>query len=613
MCDAAADFWGIHNKHWARGAKVPPTESRITQAYFIGKQIDAELSECIGADTKRHPKGAIATLLKSWSAWQPESVIPLIQFMTTAVQNTTDIAARIGYLNRYYMNPPITIYMQRDVRDQAQCRVFIDTGEPGIGIPEYWLWPEYSSHRAQYRKYVDRMADIFKSPIIMQGLTAEKAFANALPPAENVFTETAPPTFTWAELNDEFKEFDWSATLIAWGLHPDRMKKMRYCVPNRAFLHHMQRHLTTWPLHQWRGWLALLVAHWAAGLCPPGPLRSAWFSFNRYHMQGIRGDFTRAELRTSIVKRLLPVTLGKLWLNDHDCTIVKKDVVSLVNNIRTAAARRLAATTWLTPTTRRAAVHKLKRMAIEVCWPDDPTPEPAPTSADFITNLQDLAVTDYGCKKERNSWPVPVFEVNAFYYPTENRIIIPAGILRPPFYDPAASIPYNYGAIGATIGHEICHAFDVEGRQYNERGELHNWWSAVDVKEYQARAQRMIRLFQATEYRGMPVDGKMTLIENIADLGGLEFALAGLQQALGGRAVTAAELREFFESYAISWRSKERRRRAAELLARDPHAPPPLRVNLVVRQLDAWYAAYGVTERCAGFIPEERRIRFWSA
>jgi predicted metalloendopeptidase len=398
---------------------------------------------------------------------------------------------------------------------------------------------------------------------------------------------------------------------------------MTYNVVSRPFLHHMQARLRSWSLDRWRGWFALLVGQWIAGMAPPGPLRSAWFAYNRIHLQGIKVDETPAALRMSIVQALLPNTVGRLWVRDHCSPTTKRAVGAMAENIRAAAAAALAKTSWMAPSTRTAAVRKVQHLDIEICWPpmdDWPTAEPACalTPDSYVRNIMGLsaAATDFNINQRDcrhpsgNGWSRPVFEVNAFYYPDENRFLLPAAILRPPFYDPKQSIPWNYGGIGATIGHELCHAFDAEGRSYDHRGDRRNWWTRGDAKEYRARALRVVRLFQTRKYRGMPVSGTLTLIENIADLGGLEFSLAGARRALG-RALTKEELREFFESYAVSWRAKDRRERAAELLARDPHAPPMLRVNHAVRQLDEWYEAYDVDPSCPDYIAPDQRVHFF--
>jgi hypothetical protein len=169
---------------------------------------------------------------------------------------------------------------------------------------------------------------------------------------------------------------------------------------------------------------------------------------------------------------------------------------------------------------------------------------------------------------------------------------------------------WNYGSIGATIGHELCHAFDSDGRRYDEHGDLRNWWTQADAKEYKAKASKIMKLFDETEYRNMAVNGKNTLVENIADLGGLRFALEGLKSYMG-RALKRDEVQEFFTAYAVSWRSKERRKKAEQLLEMDVHSPPMLRVNLIVPHFDEWYEAFDVGSDHPNFIPPEKRVQFF--
>lgn len=625
-CNRAADFWGFHNKAWVRSTPIPASESRITQAYFIAQEIDRELTTVIQQSKTTNPTENIASLLASWGTTEggvPADLTPLLQLMTIGVRNPSDVAARIGYMNRYGMSAPISIYIQGDKRDHRRCRVFIEEGAPNIGIPEYWLWSENSPHRAAYRTYVHQLATHLHEPLMTAGLTAEREFAGILTPATDADEDGENTVLSWSDLNREYSTIDWSAMFTAWGLPTDHMHSMSYYVASRPFLHHMQKRFHSWSLDQWRGWLALIVGQWISGLCPPGPLRTAWFAYNRRHMQGIAADISPERLRTSIVKTLLPNTLGRLWVRNHCRSEMKRAIGDMVKHIRAAAATILSRTAWMAPSTRAAAVKKLQHMDVEICWPEHWISSEFAynlTPKNYVHNLLTVAAatTDSNinlgdCRRPHgDGWPVPVFEVNAFYYPDENRVIIPAAILRPPFYDPTQSAPSNYGAIGATIGHELCHAFDSDGRRYDANGDVRSWWNRRDAAEFRTRASRMVRIFQTRKHRKMSVDGRLTLVENIADLGGLEFALAGARHALG-RTLTKGELREFFESYAISWRSKVRARRATELLTRDPHAPPPLRVNNIVRQMDEWYAAYDVGPDCPGYIAPEHRLHMFGS
>jgi len=337
-------------------------------------------------------------------------------------------------------------------------------------------------------------------------------------------------------------------------------------------------------------------------------------------------DDSTQELRYSFIRTVMPNTLGRLWIAKHCTGPFRQRVIRMVEKIRSAAAIALQHTSWMTDTTKKAAIRKLRKMDIQVCHPDlEKWPSLEVTCGltprGLIGNLLSLSklstdenqklLTSGDCRHPSgDGWSKPVYEVNAYYYPDENRFLLPAAILRPPFYDERKSVVSNYGAIGATIGHELCHAFDSDGRQYDENGDKRDWWTRHDDREYRKRARRVVRLYETREYRGLDVDGELTLVENIADLGGIEFALAGARLDLG-RPLTKAEFREFFESYAVSWRSKDRLKRAAELLATNTHAPPMLRVNHIVRQLDEWYEAFDVGPESSEWIAPSQRIHFF--
>jgi len=625
MCDLADNFYGVQNGRYLRDLAIPPTETRVTQAYFIREVVDREVNTIIRREATK--PGPVADFLAAWRIAEgervPPGLTPLLQLML-ALQGPRDVAARIGWMNRYGIAAPLAIYIQGDPRNHERCRVFIEEGQPRIGIPEYWEWPEYKAHRQAYAVYVKRVAHTLGLPQLLAGYGAEREFAHVYPSA--LERRTRIDMLTWKELCSAYPQIDWAAMMEAWGLGPEERAAVKYNITSHPYLHHLQARLARWSPQRWAGWFALIVAQWIAGCSPHGPLREAWFAYNRRFLQGMTADDESATLRMAILRTMMPNRLGKLWVREFCSPSLKRTVGAMVERIRAAAIATVGRTSWLAPSTRAAAQRKLRAMDIEVGWPDPRTWKTYETACTLsrtnaLHNLMAIAAasTDQNIGTLRNgcqsplgdNWGRPVYEVNAFYYPDENRFLLPAAILRPPFYDSAKSIAWNYGGIGATIGHELCHAFDSEGRNYDERGNRRNWWTTADDREYKRRAARVVRLYESRLYRGMEVDGDLTLIENIADLGGLEFAMAGLRSALGRRP-TQSELREFFESYAISWRSKDRRKRAAELLATDFHAPPMLRVNHAVRQLDEWYEAFGISAECAEYIAPAHRIHFFT-
>ena len=620
--NSSDDFYTAISGKWLKNTIVPPTETRITQAYFTQTAIDRELHTII-----REQKGPMAAFVSAWQSSEgriPDGISSLVQIMMS-MTSPADISARIGWMNRYGLPAPIYVYVQGDPHDHKHCRIFIEEGTPEIGIPEYWLQPEYAGHRKAYATYVKRIAAAIGLPAALLGYKAEHEFASVFPPAVDQY-KTKINKFTWSELTRQFRTIDWDAMLEAWGLTAAVYTKADYNVTSSSFLHHFQTRMGRWPLERWRGWFALIAAQFVAGSSPKGPLRSAWFDYKRRFLRGSEADETSAEILYGAVKVHMPNTLGKLWVTRYCDPKVQRDVSVMVERIRDAAASSLRHTSWMAEATRTAAIRKLRAMEIQVAWPHLDKWKPKEVTCglsdtDLIGNLMALSKLSTDVNQEQlakgdcrhpsgDAWGKSVFDVNAYYYPDENRFLLPAAILRPPFYDPTKSAMWNYGSIGATIGHEICHGFDSEGREFDERGNKRSWWRKADDREYRKRAKAVVSLYESRQYRGMNVDGELTLVENIADVGGLEFALAGLRSAVG-RALTKEELREFFTSFAVSWRSKDRLKRAAELLVTDPHSPPMLRVNHVVRQFDEWYEAFDVGSDAEGWIAPAKRIHFF--
>ncbi len=596
---------------------MPPTETRITQAYFIREDIQRELATVV----RNQRTGPIPDFLAAWDAATtehvPHGLTPLLQIALT-ISSVSEVCACIGWMNRHGIGAPLVVYAAGDPRNHQRCRVTFEEGEPRIGIPEYWLWSEHVDHRRAYATYVHQLSETLGLPVLRKGYGAEREFAHIYPSA----TERDPRInlHTWSELRSAFRTIDWTALLTGWGIRNDELAGLSYNVTSTAYLHHLQSRLRSWSIERWRGWLALQVVQWLAGCSPHGPLRTAWHDFAMRHMQGVERDVTPKELRLMAVQSILPTTLGAEWVKQFCSPALRSETLRILENVRAGAAETLETTSWMAPATRAHAIRKLRAMDVQVCWPPKWQKAWAPCGLDrnnLVSTMLTIAsqATDRSigvlrggnCRDpDPDLWSRSVYDVNAFYYPENNRFILPAAILRTPFYDPHKSLMWNYGAIGATMGHEFCHAFDADGRHYDERGDYRDWWTEADDREYKKRAAALVKLYESVPYRGMAVNGELTLLENIADIGGLEFALAGAKKAIG-RALTNAELREFFRAYAVSWRSKDRKRRAAELLEKDPHAPPLLRVNHTVRQFDEWYQAFNVNPECG----PEHRVRFF--
>ena len=615
-------FYETVNKRWLDETMLPNTESRITQTYFIREQINKELDSII----YRAKEGPIVEMRKSWAV-ATKSVIPsglsaIVQLMQS-MTGIRDISERIGWMRRNDINAPLDIYVQGDPRDHTKCRIFIEEGMPSIGIPEYWLERNHGPIRSAYYTYCKTLAKIIGIPNAIMGYEAEQEMAHQYPKGTDRWdVYDRINMMTWRELTKTYTTIDWAAMFVAYGLNEEDLPNLLYNVTSHAYVHRLQTRIKSWSIERWQGWFTLTVAQWIAGMSPHGPLREAWFAFKQKFLQGKVRDDIPAKLETAVIYTLLPQTLGHLWTKEFCSLSLQRDIFKMIRIIQKAAANCFHKTSWMSEKTKRAALKKLRYMELQVAWPsvwDDTEKGCTLNDTNFIDNLLTLAGnrTDINIKKLRSGcgrkdllWNRPAYEVNAFYYPEENKFVLPAAILRAPFYDSTRSMPWNYGGIGATIGHEISHGFDSDGRRYDENGDLRDWWANHDGHEYKMRAEKLSKLYDSATYRGMEVQGFLTLVENIADLVGLRFALEGLKLALN-RPLTKLETRDFFTSYTVSWRSKDRLKKAEQLLETNVHAPPMLRVDLIVAQFQEWYDAFDIQEGHANYIDPSKRISFF--
>ncbi len=294
----------------------------------------------------------------------------------------------------------------------------------------------------------------------------------------------------------------------------------------------------------------------------------------------------------------------------------KKDVVDLVKKIIATYIRRMERNRFLSPSTRETAIRKLSAIEIKMGYPDAIREiwsrlvfDENDSFFDVMRRLSAIRAQDMFGKLwkpvDRTEWLMPGHMVNACYNPSANDITFPAAILQKPFYSLSQSVSENLGGIGAVIGHEISHAFDNNGANFDEHGNLRNWWTEEDFKAFKALTQDMIAQFDGIEYHGGKVNGELVVSENIADNGGMGVTLE-IMHSLEG-----ADYQAYFKNWARVWCMKAKEEYIRLLLANDVHAPAELRANMPPRNFGEWYEAFGVTENDGMYIAPEKRISIW--
>ncbi|MBQ2339516.1 MAG: M13 family metallopeptidase, partial [Bacteroidaceae bacterium] len=353
------------------------------------------------------------------------------------------------------------------------------------------------------------------------------------------------------------------------------------------------------------------------------------FDFYNRTMSGQQEPLPRWKRSVSTVSGVLGEAVGQMYVEKYFPAENKARMEELVKNLQEALAERIDAQEWMSDSTKAYAKDKLASFYVKIGYPNKwkdyskLTIDPEKT---LYENMQ--AVREWASKKEvedkynkpvdRDEWYMTPQTVNAYYNPTTNEICFPAGILQYPFFDMQADDAFNYGAIGVVIGHEMTHGFDDQGRQFDKDGNFRDWWAAGDGDKFKERAQVMSDFFSKIEVLpGLKGNGELTLGENLADHGGLQVAFTAFQNAQKKATKPLGEVngftpeQRFFLAYAGVWAQNITEEAIRDLTARDPHSLGEWRVNGALPHIDAWYDAFGITEKDPLFVPKEKRVTIW--
>jgi len=317
--------------------------------------------------------------------------------------------------------------------------------------------------------------------------------------------------------------------------------------------------------------------------------------------------------------------VGRLYIERNFTPQAKAAIAKLVENLRAAYRERIVKLSWMTEETKRAALRKVEKMNVKIGYPErwrDYRPLDIEPGDAYGNRKRELVfnrardIARLAKPADRSEWSMAPQTVNAYYSPTWNEIVFPAAILQPPFFDPNADDAVNYGGIGAVIGHEMGHGFDDQGAKSDENGILHKWWSAQDEQSFKALTDKLADQYSTFEaLPGLFVNGRLTLGENIGDLGGLNVALEAYKISLGAKPAPVIDgftgIQRFYLGFGQIWRHLIRDEALRNQIVADPHSPAEFRSNGTVRNMDEWYEAFAVKEGAKLYLPPDRRVRIW--
>ncbi len=378
------------------------------------------------------------------------------------------------------------------------------------------------------------------------------------------------------------------------------------------------------PVSTWRDYLAYHYLRNTASVLPSA-LDKEVFDFFGRTLNGQPEQRPRWKRGVDAVNGALGEAVGQVYVERHFSPRSKQLMIELVANLRRAYGERIRAVPWMTEETRAVALEKLAAFRPKIGYPDKWRDYSGleVRAGDAFGNATRAAVFDWnvdvarlGKPTDRDEWFMTPQTVNAYYNPVFNEVVFPAAILQPPFFDPAADPAVNYGAIGGVIGHEMGHGFDDQGAKSDARGVLRTWWNRRDEEAFKKLGDQLATQYSGFEpLPGLRINGRLTLGENIGDLGGLSVSHEAYRLSLAGAPAPVIDglsgEQRFFHGWAQVWRTLIRDQRLRNQIMTDPHSPSEFRVNAVVRNMDAWYEAFDVKPGDRLYLPPEQRVRIW--
>jgi len=629
------DLFEYANGTWLREVPIPPDRSRYGVDSIMTEQSLVQQRELIdAARTSDNPEerkvGDLYASFMDAARIEHEGIRPLMGELDriAAIKSIQDVGPMMARLDRIGVNSPIGAYIEPDSKRSTEYAFWIT--QSGLGLPDrdYYLSDDarLADFRNKYRKHIEKMLALLGD-------------AQAAKEADNILAlETAMARIQWTKVADRDPQktynplnvaqlatlaprLEWQTYLAQAGLST-RLPTLIVRQPD--YLRGLSGLLRSTPLATWKEYLRFRMLSSNAPYLPKAFVDED-FAFNEGLLRGTPRIKDRWKRGVELVNELIGEASGKMYVAKYFPPQSKARIDELVGNLLDAYSRSIDELDWMSADTKVEAQAKLKKINVKIGYPnqwrDYTKLMISPTDLlgnvirgrEFETNRK---LAQLGGPIDRNEWDMTAPTVNAYYNPGMNEIVFPAGILQPPAFNPAADDAFNYGSTGATIGHEISHAFDDEGSQYDGEGNLRDWWTAEDHAKFAAKTKQLIKEYEGFEpVPGFHINGALTLGENIADIAGIEIAHKAYIASLNGRTppvidgMTADQ--RFYIGFAQSWLSKQREARTIEQLKADPHSPEKYRVDGVVVHMPSFYSAFSVDPSDKMYLQPEDRVTLW--
>ena len=627
------DFYRHVNAGWLDAFKIPDEFSSYGSFTVLFersearmKAIDEEFAAKSSADPAEKQIGDFYKAYADTSAIEAKGLEPLkADFARIDAAATPEDVARLMYAPDFVASAPVRAFVDVDAKAPDQYAVYVT--QSGLGMPnrDYYLEEKFADKQAKYKAYIENI-------LTLAGMDDAEARAGRIYELEKRMAEihwtpakrrerdlTYNPK-TRAELRAFSPTTPFDAMLESAGIgdiasvvvrEDDAVAKLGAMIADT-------------PIETWRDYLKFHIVDSAADVLPAA-IDEANFAFYGTELRGTPKQKERWKRAVAAIDVSLGEAVGKAYVDRYFPASSKAQMEALVGNLRKALADRIEKLDWMGEETKARAEEKLAKFTPKIGYPEkwrDYSGLEVAADDAYGNHRSSVAfewshdVSKLGKPVDKTEWGMTPQTVNAYYSSNRNEIVFPAAILQPPFFDPNADPAVNYGGIGAVIGHEIGHGFDDQGRKSDGDGFLRDWWTADDASRFEKLADRLGAQYASYEpIPGFPVNPKLTMGENIGDIGGLAMAYEAYKLSLGGASAPIIDGftgdQRFFLAWAQVWKRVVRDEQLKNQIATDPHSPAQYRVNGVVRNMDAWYAAFAVSPDDALYLAPADRVQIW--
>ena len=627
----ASNFYQAVNKDWLLKTKIPADSPSIDNFYTLDEDIKGKLKKDIknlgeGKETSDITgMSEFITFYKAASDYkqrEKDGLEPLKPYLKEIedIKDVNDLASKSASLTDKGIPLPFGYNVGTNAENTSQKQ--IQLSPPSILLPDVSIYKDEASKK-QYLTPIETATQkalemlgyseknskrIIKEALEFDEIIAKYSLSNEdMSESKNlVHPKTAEEINAYS---GSFKLYD-----VIKGIMGRDLETIN--VPNTKYFENYSKIVNQDNFSKIKSWILVQEAMAASNsLTEDYRLNFASISMAIMGTQKpISKEDTVYEMSVNLFSDVMSVYYGRKYFGEE----AKTDVTGMIDKIKNVYRGRLQQNDWLTEGTRNKAIEKLDKMKVFVGYQEDVDPGTKELHLDsnksFFELSEDIAqfgkrytIDHFDDPIDKNKWSGSAFDINAYYNPESNSINFPAGILQAPFYDKNQSTEKNYGGIGVVIGHEITHAFDSNGADYDENGDMHNWWTKADTKAFDKRIKAFEDQWNGLEIYGTKVNGKLTVTENVADAGGLSSTLQVLKTDM-----TKPNLKDYFENYANIWKQKASLQYNKYTMVQDVHAPNELRVNQQLKNLPEFYEAYPqIKEGDAMYLAPSKRISLW--